>query len=111
LNWAASGAKAVSFLEDIQSYSILKKEQIRLCIEWHYGRSILTRLANGRICAKTTEEINRDISYSNRVRALKDTPLGVPYEPYKGDTSSRGCVITQESQCLFCTESWLRWQS
>ncbi len=92
LTWAASGNKAVEFLKDIITFSILKKDQISLCIEWQEGRSQVKRNKNGRICKKDMNEINRDIEFSNKIRRLKDTALGKEYIPIKGNTSGRGCV-------------------
>ena len=91
LTWAASGDKAVNFLKDILQFSIIKNEQIKLCIEWQIGRKNTPRDLNGRLLKKEEEEIKRDIYFSNKVRLLKDTPLGKPYKTLKGKTSEKGC--------------------
>jgi hypothetical protein len=91
LTYSSSGNNACSFLRDIMEFSLIKKEQIRLAIEWQEGRKPPLRNIKGRICPKPENEINRDIEYSNKIRLLKDTPLGEIYKPLTGNKSKRGC--------------------
>jgi len=73
LQWQATGANAVTILEEMLPYLILKREQAELCLRWESLKSGVRRGKNGRLLPSEWTTEHHDLI--RRVKELKREPV------------------------------------
>lgn len=82
-NWQLNSDKAVSFLESIVSFLILKKKQAQVAIWWQKQRPIRIRNKKGQIVLKKKADIRLDEKISRIIKELKSKDISIVMERSK----------------------------
>jgi len=70
-NAALSGDKAANFLQQIKSHLFLKKEQVKVALDWHLSKPKRERDPKGRIKPFEKEYFDRSEDIVNKLKSLK----------------------------------------